>query len=860
MNIKMAEPSAASLPTETTSWSYRRGTDDTNVPVTGEKGTLPVMFSVSSAGNTDLTANITIPADEAAEIAFTPDVTVTINDQEASAVRNSDGSVTVTKTYSVTPEKELHTVRINLKNINGKGMYIAEGQSAPDYIDYQFAAGSDVKLTAPVPLNHVFTKWNNALNLPDGTNQAESTLEFTMPSDTVTVDAIYTPTVHTVSISIDEPKAGEKLADTVNSCRITVTDVQEVPTSVIDVSYENSDSPIAGYDKEYTAVLSVSAAVASTPGSIFTLAGDAKVTVNGKDYDYVIDRSDANAPVVKVYVPMPKTASDNRLASISAPSTITVPHAASDEDLMAGIRSELPQTLTGFMQDGTIEQEVPVAWSKNGLGRIERGYDPANNEAQTFQLDGTIKYTGNTTSDFYDETTITIFVENYQTVYRSHGEISPTGSVPYGGDPISVLPQTVKVTAEDGYTADAEIIWTPVEGTPDTAGGDITVAGTLVLPQYFQLPEGQTAAPAVTATVHMEAKAFYQYEGYLTPEILIPYMDDTQLTSENGVEKFPKSVILTTSDPDYTPSINVIWDASTISEKTLTTRQNEDGDGSEKYWTFTVSGTVEMIDIGKDDEDTVTASKPAVPDDITGFDPTATFTANVFMEVNEDEDDDPTKPDNPVNPTDPTDPTDPSSGDKAHVITVGETENGTITLDKESAVKGNTVTITPIANDGYTLDTITVIDDSGREVQLTEKDGKYTFTMPDGQVTVKTTYREDNTTRFRFVDVSESDYFHDAVYWAVDKGVTVGTDDTHFSPDGSCTRAEAVTFLWRANGSPDAAAAGEFVDVSADAYYAKAVYWAVAKGITVGTSATTFDPDLTCTRAQIVTFIYRQMK
>ena len=109
-----------------------------------------------------------------------------------------------------------------------------------------------------------------------------------------------------------------------------------------------------------------------------------------------------------------------------------------------------------------------------------------------------------------------------------------------------------------------------------------------------------------------------------------------------------------------------------------------------------------------------------------------------------------------------------------------------------------------------------------------------------------------------FNDVKPGDYFHDAVNWAVEKGITTGTSATTFSPNASCTRAQIVTFLWRASGSPEPkTASNPFTDVAANAYYCKAVLWAVENGITTGTSATTFSPGAPCTRAQGVTFLWR---
>ena len=191
-------------------------------------------------------------------------------------------------------------------------------------------------------------------------------------------------------------------------------------------------------------------------------------------------------------------------------------------------------------------------------------------------------------------------------------------------------------------------------------------------------------------------------------------------------------------------------------------------------------------------------------------------------------------------------------------VTVGKTENGSVSVSPKSASKGDTVTITVTPDKGYVLETLTVLDKNDKEIKITEKNGKYTFTMPASKVTVKATFMDDNTMLNYFVDVKAGDYFYDAVLWAVQEGITSGTDATHFSPNASCTRAQIVTFLWRAAGSPaPKTTVNPFTDVAADAYYAKAVLWAVENGITNGTTATTFSPDAPCTRAQAVTFLFR---
>lgn len=190
-------------------------------------------------------------------------------------------------------------------------------------------------------------------------------------------------------------------------------------------------------------------------------------------------------------------------------------------------------------------------------------------------------------------------------------------------------------------------------------------------------------------------------------------------------------------------------------------------------------------------------------------------------------------------------------------VTVGKTENGSVSVSPKSASKGDTVTITVTPDKGYVLETLTVLDKNDKEIKLTEKNGKYTFTMPAGKVEVKVTFMDDNTMLNYFVDVKAGDYFYDAVLWAAEKGITSGTDATHFSPNAACTRAQIVTFLWRAAGSPEPKGTGSFADVPADSYYTKAVAWAVENGITGGTGDGKFSPDATCTRAQAVTFLYR---
>ena len=194
-----------------------------------------------------------------------------------------------------------------------------------------------------------------------------------------------------------------------------------------------------------------------------------------------------------------------------------------------------------------------------------------------------------------------------------------------------------------------------------------------------------------------------------------------------------------------------------------------------------------------------------------------------------------------------------------YAITVNGAKNGGVTASHKTASKGTTVTLTVDPDKGYVLDTLTVLDSKDKAVKLTEKNGKYTFTMPAGKVTVAATFKASAPTgKNPFIDVPAGSYYEDAVVWAVEKGITSGTSAVTFDPNGNCTRAQAVTFLWRAAGSPaPKTKVMPFADVKAGSYYYDAVLWAVEQGITKGTSDTMFSPDATCTRAQIVTFLWR---
>ena len=199
-----------------------------------------------------------------------------------------------------------------------------------------------------------------------------------------------------------------------------------------------------------------------------------------------------------------------------------------------------------------------------------------------------------------------------------------------------------------------------------------------------------------------------------------------------------------------------------------------------------------------------------------------------------------------------------SSSSRRYDVSAPSVKHGDVTVSPKNASKGDTVTITVKPDSGYELDTLTVKDASGSKIKVKDKgNGKFTFTMPASKVTVSAEFAEIET--LDFADVSTDAYYYEAVKWAAKKGITGGTGDGNFNPNGSCTRAHIVTFLWRAAGSPEPKSTVSFADVPADSYYAKAVAWAVENGITLGTGDGTFSPNATCTRAQSVTFLYRAL-
>ena len=218
--------------------------------------------------------------------------------------------------------------------------------------------------------------------------------------------------------------------------------------------------------------------------------------------------------------------------------------------------------------------------------------------------------------------------------------------------------------------------------------------------------------------------------------------------------------------------------------------------------------------------------------------------------------DEPSEPENPAVPEDPDVPVNPNP---SYAITVEQPDHGTVTVTPNRATQGTTVTITATPDQGYQVNAVTVTDRFGDAVRVTENsDGTYTFTMPNGQVTITATFVETEAPVGEpFLDVNEGDWFYDAVAYAYENGIMDGVGGNRFAPNSATTRAQLVTILYRLEGQPAVSGDLPFTDVEAGTWYTNAVGWAAQNGIVNGVGDDTFAPGNDLTREQLVTILYR---
>lgn len=206
----------------------------------------------------------------------------------------------------------------------------------------------------------------------------------------------------------------------------------------------------------------------------------------------------------------------------------------------------------------------------------------------------------------------------------------------------------------------------------------------------------------------------------------------------------------------------------------------------------------------------------------------------------------------------------PSSGGSistptTYAVNVNAATNGAVAADKKTASKGTTVTVTASPSKGYVVDAVKVVDKDGKDVAVTEKDGKYVFTMPGSAVTVTGSFKAETPApvALPFTDVKSGNWFYDAVKYAYEQGLMTGTSATTFAPNGTMNRAMIVTVLYRLENSPAVTGASKFTDVPAGQWYSDAVAWAAANKIVNGYDETTFGPMNAVTREQMAAILFR---
>jgi uncharacterized repeat protein (TIGR02543 family) len=359
----------------------------------------------------------------------------------------------------------------------------------------------------------------------------------------------------------------------------------------------------------------------------------------------------------------------------------------------------------------------------------------------------------------------------------------------------------------------------------DNVNGNATAPWTITIPQ----PEGFAAGDHAYVKHTKGDGTIYNYKATIDGDQSIVTFENAHGFSTFVVFVDNRTVTIGSEPP-------VTYDA-VVDEQTLSDVLG----ASEGGWTVTYTG-----DDGKEVSDTITTSM-TVDEFLSKYDQkTLTVTPKEAS-----------KDDTPQNNNS------HSSGGSSstttnYAVSTTSVSNGTVSISPKNAAAGTTVTITPKPNDGYQIGTVTVTDADGNAVTVTATgSGTYTFVMPAKAVTVSATFTEVGTPVGNFTDVLSTDYYADAVAWAIEKGITTGKTSTTFGPNDSCTRGDFMVFLWRAAGSPETTATESFSDVSTSDYYATAIAWAVANGISTGTGDGKFSPSANVSRAEAVQFLWR---
>ena len=406
------------------------------------------------------------------------------------------------------------------------------------------------------------------------------------------------------------------------------------------------------------------------------------------------------------------------------------------------------------------------------------------------------------------------------------------------GTPTTAGTSTFTVKAENDYGNDSTQFTLTIE-----AAANVPVDRVALSPSTLNLKEDETGT--LTATVE-PSNATNKNVTWESSNTSVATVDATGEVTAIGAGT--ATITVTTEDGNKTATCAVTVTAATVSVTGVTLSQNE----AHLYYnrtpnTLTLTATV-APDNATDKTVTWTSSNPSVATvengvvtavacgtavitataaDGSGASASCTVTVSSYLP--------------PANPN--------------YRITVEATQGGTVTADPTAAKAGTTVTLTPVPDQGYQVGSVAVTDRFGEPVAVTEQaDGTYTFTMPNGQVTVTVTFAE---APLPFPDVAEGDWFYDAVRYAYENGLMDGVGDNLFAPNSETTRAQLVTILYRLEGEPEVSGTSGFTDVEAGTWYTDAVAWAAANGIVNGVSETEFAPGKDITREQLATILFR---
>ena len=485
------------------------------------------------------------------------------------------------------------------------------------------------------------------------------------------------------------------------------------------------------------------------------------------------------------------------------------------------------------------------------------------------RVEGPITITGGTVNVMGKTSTKKVSCGIYavQSVNISGGTVTATGGTAIkgksGGISATNTIADVEVTIEDaavtatGGSAGTGSYGILAETTGTDKSADVTINGNSVVRANMTDVEDVDGEPISGNTIKKENSIVFE-NGDGTVYGTVTLREDLTVGADESLT-IPQDAALTIPDGTTLTSSGVITNEGTIDNQgTLTIGQGgaltgKPVTGNPLTYAVTVltdgNGTASASGTSAAADDTVTLT--ATPDSGSHFERWEVVSGGVTIENNTF-----IMPSQPVTVRAVFDRN--SSGPTRYAVTAPDVENGTVRVSPSRAARGTTVTITVTADEGYELERLTVLDSRDGEIALTDEgDGKYTFTMPAGRVTVAASFVESAPEPLPFDDVDDGDWFADAVRFVYENGMMNGTGDTTFAPDATTSRSMIVTILYRLEGEPVVDYAMDFTDVAGDAYYAEAVRWAASEGIVGGYGGGLFGSDDAVTREQLAVILYR---